>query len=94
MHIIERILGKHHAATLRVLRALLLAKGPVTKYWVEKNSGVDDVNAILQRLIECGVVKVLSEYTPHRYEIDRNNPLVKELEVFLARIGYLHERMW
>lgn len=75
--------------TLRVIKALLRAEGPVTKYWIEKESGVYDAGPILKRLARQGIVRVIADYNPPRYEIDRNNAFVKELARFLARVGYL-----
>ena len=56
----------------------------MTKYWVEKESGVYDAGPILKRLARQGIVRVIADYNPPRYEINRNNAFVKELARFLA----------
>mgnify|MGYP000114833807 CR=1 FL=1 len=88
-HTIEVVLGKHSRAVLRVLRALLRAEKPVTLYWVEKESGVYEAKIVLRRLKEAGIVEELDNYKPKRYKINRRNRLVREIEDFLMRIGYL-----
>ncbi len=74
--------------TLRVLRALLTAREPLTKYALENQAAVYDVGPLLDRLAKIGVVKVI-DGKPRRYAVDPSNPLVKAVEKLMRETGYV-----
>lgn len=81
-------LFKGSRKTLRVLRVLLTAREPLTKYAVEARAAVYDAGPLLDRLARIGIVKVV-ESKPRRYAVDSNNPLVKALENLMRETGYM-----
>ena len=74
--------------TLRVLRTLLAAGGPLTKYAVENEAAVYDAGPLLDRLARIGVVKVI-DGKPRRYTVNLDNPLVRAVEKLMRETGYL-----
>lgn len=74
--------------TLRIVKVLLQSGEPLSKYVIEQRAMVYDSEAVLNRLVKLGIIKVL-DYTVKKYEINRENKFVKELEAFLYKIGYL-----
>jgi hypothetical protein len=74
--------------TLRVLRVLLTAREPLTKYAIENRAAVYDAGPLLDRLARIGVVKVV-EGRPRRYSLDPNSPLVEAVEKLMRETGYL-----
>jgi len=74
--------------TLRILRVLILAGAPVTKYAIESQAAVYNAGTVLRRLEGLGVVKVL-DGRPRRYLINRENPLVVAIEKFMKEVGYI-----
>jgi len=74
--------------TLRIVKVLLQSGEPLSKYVIEQRAMVYDSEAVLDRLAKLGIVKVL-DYTVKKYEINRENRFIKELENFLEAIGYL-----
>jgi len=74
--------------TLRVLRALLTAREPLTKYALENQAAVYEVGPLLDRLAKIGVVKVI-DGKPRRYAVDPSNPLVKAVEKLMRETGYV-----
>jgi|YelNatPaOPRAMG01_1025707.scaffolds.fasta_scaffold26229_4 hypothetical protein len=74
--------------TLRVLRVLLTAREPLTKYAIENRAAVYDAGPLLDRLARIGVVKVV-EGRPRRYSLDPSSPLVGAVEKLMRETGYL-----
>jgi len=74
--------------TLRVFRALVESDKPLSRYAIEKNALVYDSKKTLERFIELGIVKTV-ESAVLKYEINRENSFVKELEHFLVKVGYI-----
>jgi len=81
-------LFKGSRKTLRVLRALLVAREPLTKYALENRAAVYDAGPLLDRLAKIGVVKVI-DGKPRRYTVDPSNPLVKAVEKLMRETGYM-----
>lgn len=74
--------------TLRVLKVLINAKAPLTKYAIEAQAALYDVETVLRRLERIGVVRALGE-RPRRYIINRESPLVQALEKMMKEVDYL-----
>ena len=74
--------------TLRVFRALVESDEPLSRYAIEKNALEYDSKKTLERFIELGIVKTI-ESAVLKYEINRENSFVKELEHFLVKVGYI-----
>ena len=86
-HIIEELF-RGSRKTLRVLRVLMQAEAPLTKYAIESRAAVYDASAVLANLERINVVKS-TEGRPKRYVLNRENPIVVAAEKFMKEIGYI-----
>lgn len=86
-HLVEELF-RGSRKTLRVLRVLMQAEAPLTKYAIEMRAAVYDASAVLAHLERINVVKSL-EGKPKRYSLNRGNPLVVAVERFMKEIGYV-----
>ena len=61
----------------------------MTKYYIEKESGVYDARPVLERLVRLGLVITLSGSEPTKYSLNPDHWFVKALERFMRDVGYL-----
>lgn len=87
---LEVILGR--LMYLKVIKELAKAEEPLTKYKIIMRTGLKatDVNRILKNLIKINWVKEL-DYTPRRYMLNFDKPLVKDFINFLKKWGYFDD---
>jgi DNA-binding IclR family transcriptional regulator len=77
---------------LRILKCLISSPRPLTKYAIQKATGLKsiDVKRDLEKLVSVGWVKVVkSPRAPDKYAIDRDLEEVKALEALFRAAGYV-----
>lgn len=87
IHPLEELF-KGSRKTLRVLRVLLLANAPLSKYAIEVRAAVYGSGPLLKRLVKLGVVRTLTGPVT-RYTINYEHPLVKAVERLMKDARYL-----
>jgi predicted transcriptional regulator len=89
-HPLEAALGS--SGRLRILKCLISSSRPLTKYAIQKATGLKsiDVKRDLEKLVSIGWVKLVkSPRTPDKYAIDRDLEEVKALEELFRAAGYV-----
>ncbi|MDI9619330.1 MAG: hypothetical protein QFX33_00695 [Candidatus Nezhaarchaeota archaeon] len=89
-HPVEAALGS--VGRVRILRCLLSSPRPLSKYALQKATGLKsvDVKRDLDKLVSAGWVKVVkSPRAPDKYSVDRESHAVKALEEFFRALGYI-----
>jgi len=90
VHPLEVALGS--VGTLRILRVLMSCNKPLTKYAIQKATGLKavDVKRDLEKLISIGWVKVLKgPVAPEKFLVNRDVEEVRVLEELFRASGYL-----
>jgi len=89
-HPIEVALGS--IGRIRILRSLMLADKPMTRYALQKVTGLKsrDLKKDLDKLASLGWIKVIrGPRAPDKYVINRDLAEVKILEELFKTAGYL-----
>ncbi|MEM4576233.1 MAG: hypothetical protein QW701_02080 [Candidatus Nezhaarchaeales archaeon] len=89
-HPIEVALGS--VGRLRILKCLLSASRPLTKYAIEKATGLKsvDVKRDLEKLTSIGWLTVLKNpRSPDKYVVNRSLEEIKALEAFFRAVNYV-----
>ncbi len=87
---LETALGS--SGRLRILRCLISSSRPLTRYAIQKATGLKsiDVRRDLEKLVSIGWVKVVkSPRAPDKYAINRDLEVVKALEALFRVAGYI-----
>jgi len=89
-HLLEVALGS--SGRLRILRCLISSSKPLTRYAIQKATGLKsiDVKRDLEKLVSIGWVKVVkSPRAPDKYAINQDLEEVKALEALFRVAGYI-----
>ncbi|MCS7139567.1 MAG: hypothetical protein N3F04_07395 [Candidatus Nezhaarchaeota archaeon] len=89
-HPIEVALGS--VGRLKILRSLLSSSKPLTKYAIQKKTGLKsvDLKRDLEKLTSIGwLIVIKNPRAPDKYELNRGLEEVKALEALFRVAGYI-----
>lgn len=89
-HLLEVALGS--VGRLRILKCLLSSSKPLTKYAIQKATGLKsiDVKRDLEKLASIGwLIVIRNPRAPDKYVVNRASEVVKALEALFRAAGYI-----